>query len=63
MDYITCHRKKSFPKVPVEICAQCKRKKTCRDYGRYIQPSLFPRLDQGPPEKPGRGKKRPKPQS
>ena len=42
MDYITCNWKKSRPRVSTSVCEKCRRKKSCPDYGNYLQPSLFP---------------------
>jgi hypothetical protein len=44
MDYITCNRKKSKPKIRVDVCVKCTRMRRCLDYGSYIQPLLFPGL-------------------
>jgi hypothetical protein len=41
MPYIICTKKKSRPKVSIEICERCKGMK-CLDYRDYIQPTLFP---------------------
>ena len=43
MSYISCHHKKSRPKVGIEVCRKCRRMKTCSDYADYVQPSLFSR--------------------
>jgi hypothetical protein len=45
MPYITCTKKKSCPKVSIEVCARC-RVKNCPDYQAYCQPTLFPGLVQ-----------------
>ena len=42
MDYILCNRKKSKPKVGIDVCKKCKHARSCPDYAFYIQPSLFP---------------------
>jgi len=42
MDYITCNWKKSRPRVSTSVCEKCRRKKSCFDYGNYLQPSFFP---------------------
>jgi hypothetical protein len=44
VDYITCNAKKNRPRVNVAVCAKCRRKKGCADYGSYCQFSLFPEL-------------------
>ena len=44
MDYITCNAKKNRPRVNVAVCAKCRRKKGCSDYGDYYQFSLFPEV-------------------
>jgi hypothetical protein len=44
VEFISCHYKKSEPKVHVSICKACKRRKACDDYSRYRQPLLFPDL-------------------
>ena len=44
MDYITCNAKKNRPRVNVAVCAKCRRKKGCPDYGSYCQFPLFPEL-------------------
>jgi|GEM_PF-2358968 len=41
MPYITCTKKKSHPKVSIEVCARC-RVKNCPDYKSFRQPTLFP---------------------
>jgi len=45
MDYITCNRKKSKPRVNAKICEGCRHINICPDYGDYIQPSLFADLN------------------
>jgi hypothetical protein len=55
MDYIICNFRKSKPKVSIKLCGKCKRIRTCTDYGRYIQPSLFPEIVLGT------NRKKPKP--
>lgn len=42
MDFILCNRKKSKPKVGIDVCKRCRHALTCPDYACYIQPSLFP---------------------
>jgi hypothetical protein len=42
MDFIVCNSKKSKPKVNVDVCGNCKRRRSCDDYSRYRQPLLFP---------------------
>ena len=42
MDYITCNRKKSKPRVNVKIYEKCRHMRKCADYWNYVQPSLFP---------------------
>jgi hypothetical protein len=42
MDYVTCNRKKSRPRISISVCEKCRRRKSCPDYGNYLQPSLFP---------------------
>ncbi|MBN2126122.1 MAG: hypothetical protein JW821_17620 [Deltaproteobacteria bacterium] len=42
MDYIVCSRKRSMPKIRVDVCMSCRRMPACPDYRRYLQPSLFP---------------------
>jgi hypothetical protein len=44
MDFIVCNSKKSKPKVNVDVCGRCKRRRSCEDYSRYRQPLLFPDL-------------------
>jgi hypothetical protein len=44
VEFISCHYKKSEPKVHVSICKACKRRRSCDDYSRYRQPLLFPDL-------------------
>ena len=46
MGYITCNAKKNRPRVNVAVCAKCRQKKGCPDYGNYIQFPLFPGLFQ-----------------
>ncbi len=48
MPYIVCNQKKSRPKVGVDVCKKCRRRRTCADYADYLQPSLFPNLEKGP---------------
>lgn len=45
MDYITCNRTNSKPRVNVKICEKCRHSNMCPDYGNYIQPLLFPTLN------------------
>jgi len=45
MPYVTCTKKKSRPKVSIEVCARC-REKNCPIYHDYCQPTLFPSLIQ-----------------
>jgi hypothetical protein len=40
--YITCPNKKGLPKKHIAVCRECNRKKRCKPYQDYIQPSLFP---------------------
>ncbi len=42
MDYILCNRKRSRPKVGIDVCKKCKHVRSCPDYAGYVQPSLFP---------------------
>jgi hypothetical protein len=61
MNYVTCHHKKSKPKVMVEVCRRCRRAGSCQDYQPYVQPSLFPNFG-GPvrsKRKGARGKRLP----
>ena len=44
MDFIVCNSKRSKPKVNVDVCGNCKRRRSCDDYSRYRQPLLFPDL-------------------
>jgi hypothetical protein len=44
MDFIVCNSKKSKPKVNVDVCGNCKRRRSCEDYSHYRQPLLFPDL-------------------
>ena len=44
MDYITCNYKKNKPRVSVDVCVKCRRRRSCLDYGNYLQPLLFPNL-------------------
>ncbi|HOJ14623.1 MAG TPA: hypothetical protein PLS81_01125 [Deltaproteobacteria bacterium] len=39
--YIVCPHRKSNPKVAVEVCRACRRRKTCRRYHAYLNPPLF----------------------
>ena len=48
MPYIVCNQKKSRPKVGVDVCRKCRRRRTCADYADYLQPSLFHDLKKGP---------------
>lgn len=41
-DYIVCSRRKSRPRVQIEVCHRCRFRKGCRELISYIQPSLFP---------------------
>jgi hypothetical protein len=43
MDFITCHGKKSNPKIGLGICLKCRHAKRCPDLKEFVQPSLFPR--------------------
>ena len=60
MPYITCTRKKSHPKVSIEICERCKGMK-CPDYRDYTQPTLFPFLVRDKPLRKSVRVKRDKP--
>jgi hypothetical protein len=44
VEFISCNRKKSRPKVHVTVCNACKRQRSCDDYSRYRQPLLFANL-------------------
>jgi hypothetical protein len=44
VEFISCNKKKSKPKVHVSVCKACKRRRSCDDYSRYRQPLLFPDL-------------------
>jgi len=40
-DVIVCTRRKNSPHVFIAVCRQCRYRKRCKDFQRYIQPSLF----------------------
>ena len=40
-DIIVCTRRKNRPHVFVGVCWQCRYRKRCKEFERYIQPSLF----------------------
>ena len=40
-DIIVCTRRKNRPHVFVAVCRQCRYRKSCKDFERYIQPYLF----------------------
>ena len=40
-DVIVCTRRKNRPQVFVAVCWQCRYGKKCKDFARYVQPSLF----------------------
>jgi hypothetical protein len=44
MDFITCNSKKNRPRINVAVCARCRRRRKCPDYGNYLQFPLFPEL-------------------
>jgi hypothetical protein len=44
MDYIICSRKRSRPKVAVDVCETCRHIRRCPNFSDYIQPPLFPDL-------------------
>jgi hypothetical protein len=44
MDFITCNSKKNRPRINVAVCAKCRRRRNCADYGNYLQFPLFPEL-------------------
>jgi hypothetical protein len=56
MAFITCTKKKSRHKVHISVCEKCKGMK-CSDYRNYIQPTLFPLLQDKPLRKPLRIKR------
>jgi hypothetical protein len=39
--YLICSRRKNKPKISVEVCRSCKRRKTCREFSQYRNPPLF----------------------
>jgi len=45
MNFITCSRKKSKPKVSTTICEKCNRARKCPDYNLFRQPVLFSDLE------------------
>ena len=45
MNFITCSRKKSKPKVSTSICEKCGRARKCPDYSLFLQPVLFSDLE------------------
>jgi len=40
--FLVCERRKSMPRVELEVCLRCRWKKGCRVLRDYAQPSLFP---------------------
>ena len=40
-DVIVCTRRKNRPHVFVAVCWECRYRKKCKDFVRYIQPYLF----------------------
>lgn len=40
--YVVCERRRSRPRVQVDVCLRCRWRKGCRPLMRYLQPSLFP---------------------
>ncbi len=35
--YLTCHKKKSWPRVDIRICLGCQKNKKCRPYHEKIK--------------------------
>ncbi len=40
--FLVCERRKSMPRVELEVCLRCRWRKSCRALREYAQPSLFP---------------------
>ena len=40
--YIVCERRKSRPRMQIEVCLRCRWRKGCRPLMQYLQPCLFP---------------------
>jgi hypothetical protein len=55
MSYITCTKKK-FKKVHISVCEKCKGIQ-CPDYRDFVQPTLFPLLQDKLLRKPTRRKR------
>ena len=44
--YITCVKRKSNPKVPIEVCLYtCKHRKKCALFYKIQNPALFPEIE------------------
>ena len=47
--YLICLKRKSRPKVALEVCIACRHNSACRQYITYKNPPLFP--DAGKPQR------------
>jgi uncharacterized protein YciW len=43
--YLICTKRKSRPKVALEVCKACRYNRSCRQYVNYRNPLLFPELE------------------
>jgi len=39
--FVFCHRRRNAPRIHVAVCQKCRHGKTCKDFKRHVEPSLF----------------------
>ena len=58
--FLVCERRKSMPRVELEVCLRCRWRRNCRVLREYAQPSLFPsgQRPTGAPSRKNSGRRR-----
>jgi hypothetical protein len=48
--YLACPHKKNKPRIAVEVCQHCRRRRGCKAYSTYQNPKLFEDARPGRPQ-------------